>query len=52
MSAKGDAFHSAFRRDAPGAIHHIKRAVQLSNLRVFQSGVAFKIEVIFEHGGA
>ena len=52
MSAKGDAFHSVLHRDAAGAIQFIKRAAQLPNLRILQSGVAFTTEGIFKHNGA
>ena len=52
MSAKGDAFHSVLHRDAAGAIQYIERAVQLPNLRILQSGVAFKTEGTFKRDGA
>ena len=52
MSAKGDAFHSVLHRDAAGAIQYIKRAVQLPNLRMLPSGVAFKAEGTFKRDGA
>ena len=51
MSAKGDAFHSVLHRDAAGAIQ-LKRAVQLPNLRILQSGVALKTEGTFKRDGA
>ena len=34
------------------AIQYIKRAVQLPNLRILQSGVAFKTEGTFKRDGA
>ena len=52
VSAKGDAFHAVLHRDAAGAIQYIKRAAQLPNLRILQSGVAFKTEGTFKRDGA
>ena len=51
MSAKGDAFHSVLHRDA-GVIQYVKKAVQLPNLQILHSGVAFKTEGTFKRDGA